>query len=261
MNPRFEHKVVIVTGAAQGIGRGVALRVAAEGGQVLAVDRSDIVHEVVADIHAQGGTAIAFQADLETYAGAQAVVARCLARFERVDVLINNVGGTIWAKPYQHYEEAQIEAEIRRSLFPTLWCCRAVLPCMVESRRGVIVNVSSIATRGVHRVPYSAAKGGVNALTASLAMEHTRHGIRVNATAPGGTEAPPRRVPRDLTRATQSPQEATWYQGVVDQTIDSSLMHRYGSIDEQVAPILFLASDESSYITGTVLPVGGGDLG
>ena len=259
---RFQDTVVLVTGAAQGIGRGVALRITAEGGQVLAVDRSDIVNEVVAQIREAGGSAAAAQADLETYAGAQYVVAQCLARFGRVDVLVNNVGGTIWAKPFEHYEEAQIEAEIRRSLFPTLWCCRAVLPHMVERQRGVIVNVSSVATRGVHRVPYSAAKGGVNALTASLAMEHTKDGIRINATAPGGTDAPPRRVPRN--QAPASPPTATdtqWYQGVIDQTMDSSLMHRYGTIDEQVAPILFLASDESSYITGSVLAVAGGDQG
>lgn len=259
---RFQDKVVLVTGAAQGIGRGVALRVAAEGGQVLAVDRSDIIDEVVAEIREAGGMAAAAQADLETYAGAQHVVAQCLTRFGRVDVLVNNVGGTIWAKPYEHYEEEQIEAEIRRSLFPTLWCCRAVLPHMVERQRGVIVNVSSVATRGVHRVPYSAAKGGVNALTASLAMEHTRNGIRINATAPGGTDAPPRRVPRNQAASAQpSAIETAWYQGVIDQTKDSSLMHRYGTIDEQVAPILFLASDESSYITGSVLAVAGGDQG
>ncbi|KQP13641.1 benzoate diol dehydrogenase BenD [Pseudorhodoferax sp. Leaf267] len=259
---RFEGKVVLVTGAAQGIGQGVALRIAAEGGQVLAVDRSDIVDEVVAQIREAGGAAHAAQADLETYAGAQHVVAQCLARFGRVDVLVNNVGGTIWAKPYEHYEEQQIEAEIRRSLFPTLWCCRAVLPHMVERQQGVIVNVSSVATRGVHRVPYSAAKGGVNALTASLAMEHTRNGIRINATAPGGTDAPPRRVPRNQAPASAPTAiETQWYQGVIDQTKDSSLMHRYGTIDEQVAPILFLASDESSYITGSVLAVAGGDQG
>lgn len=177
----------------------------------------------------------------------------------RIDVLVNNVGGTIWAKPYQEYEEAQIEAEIRRSLFPTLWCCRAVLPGMIERKQGVIVNVSSIATRSIYRVPYAAAKGGVNALTASLAFEHAQDGIRVNAIATGGTEAPPRKVPRNT--AEQTPQEAAWYQGIVDQTMASSLMHRYGTIDEQVRAILFLASDEASYITGTVLPVGGGDLG
>ncbi|KAB2966201.1 1,6-dihydroxycyclohexa-2,4-diene-1-carboxylate dehydrogenase [Zoogloea sp.] len=256
---RFTGKSVIVTGAAQGIGRGVAMAVAAEGGRVLAVDRSAVVGEVVAEIVAAGGTALPFQADLETFAGASAMVAEAVTCFGRLDVLINNVGGTIWAKPFEHYEEAQIEAEIRRSLFPTLWSCRAALPVMIDQGGGTIVNVSSIATRGVHRVPYSAAKGGVNALTASIAMEATRHGIRINATAPGGTEAPPRRIPRNA--AQPSPDEVAWYQGVVDQTIDSSLMHRYGTVEEQVAPILFFASDESSYITGSVLPVGGGDLG
>lgn len=256
---RFKKKVVIVTGAAQGIGRGVAMQVAAEGGAVVAVDRSDLVKDVVAEIKEAGGKAIAVQADLETFAGAQSVMDAALKKHKRIDVLINNVGGTIWAKPFEFYEEAQIEAEIRRSLFPTLWCCRAVLPAMLAQKKGVIVNVSSIATRGVHRVPYSAAKGGVNALTASIAMEHTKDGIRINATAPGGTEAPPRRIPRNAEPPTA--QETEWYQGVIDQTIDSSLMHRYGTIDEQVAPILFLASDESAYIAGTIIPVGGGDLG
>ena len=256
---RFDGKVVIVTGAAQGIGRGVAMTIAAEGGTVLAVDRSALVHEVVAEIEAAGGRASGFEADLETFAGATAMVDEALALHKRVDVLVNNVGGTIWAKPFEHYEEAQIEAEIRRSLFPTLWCCRAVLPPMLKKKKGVIVNVSSIATRSIHRVPYAAAKGGVNALTASIAMEHAKDGIRINATAPGGTEAPPRKIPRNAAR--QSRREKVWYQAIVDQTVDSSLMHRYGTIAEQVAPILFLASDESSYITGSVIPVGGGDLG
>ena len=171
----------------------------------------------------------------------------------------NNVGGTIWTKPYEHYGENEIEAEVRRSLFPTMWCCHAVLPHMLEQKSGAIVNVSSIATRGVNRVPYGAAKGGVNALTACLAFETAERGIRVNATAPGGTEAPPRRIPRNT--AEPSDQEKAWYQQIVDQTVDSSLMKRYGTIDEQAGAILFLASDDASYITGVTLPVGGGDLG
>ncbi|MDX4017826.1 SDR family oxidoreductase [Pseudomonas aeruginosa] len=105
----------------------------------------------------------------------------------------------------------------------------------------------------------SGAKGGVNALTACLAFETADQGIRVNAVAPGGTDAPPRRIPRNA--AAQSEEERRWYRQIVEQTLDSSLMKRYGSIDEQVAAILFLASDEASYITGVTLPVAGGDLG
>ncbi len=256
---RFSGKVVVVTGAAQGIGEGVALGCAAEGAQVVLADRSALVAEVGERIAASGHPQQSVIVDLETFAGAETLMRTAVERFGRIDVLINNVGGTIWAKPFEHYEEAQIEAEVRRSLFPTLWCCRAALPVMLGQGKGTIVNVSSIATRSIHRVPYAAAKGGVNALTASLAMEHAGSGIRVVATAPGGTEAPPRRIPRNL--APPSAQEEAWYQAIVDQTIDSSHMHRYGTIEEQVAPILFLASDEASYITGSVLAVGGGDQG
>jgi dihydroxycyclohexadiene carboxylate dehydrogenase len=169
------------------------------------------------------------------------------------------VGGTIWTKPFEHYQATQIESEVRRSLFPTLWCCHAALPYMLKQGNGAIVNVSSIATRGVNRVPYGAAKGGVNALTACLAFENAERGIRVNAIATGGTEAPPRRIPRNTAQPTE--EEKVWYQEIVDQTIQSSLMKRYGTIDEQVAAILFLASDDASYITGVTLPVSGGDLG
>jgi dihydroxycyclohexadiene carboxylate dehydrogenase len=238
----------------------VATRAAREGAAVALVDRSDLVHEVAGKLAAEGAQALALTSDLERYLGASTAMAAARNRFGRVDVLINNVGGTIWAKPYAHYAEAEIEAEIRRSLFPTLWCCRAVLPIMVGQGRGVIVNVSSVATRGLNRAPYAAAKGGVNALTASLAWEYAEHGIRVVATAPGGIEAPPRRVPRGPVTE-QSEQEKAWYSTIVDQTVSSSLLRRYGTLDEEVAPILFLASDEASYITGTRVPVAGGDLG
>ncbi len=97
---RFSGKVVVVTGAAQGIGRGVALAAAEEGAKVLLVDRAELVYEVQAEIATAGGQAHAVTADLETYAGAQHAVQTALDTFGRIDVLINNVGGTIWAKPY-----------------------------------------------------------------------------------------------------------------------------------------------------------------
>ena len=108
-------------------------------------------------------------------------------------------------------------------------------------------------------MPYAAAKGGVNALTVALAFEYAEYNIRVNATAPGGTDAPARIIPRNEQQ--QSDEEAIWYQQIVDQTKDTSFMGRYGTLDEQASAILFLASDEASYITGTILPVAGGDCG
>jgi dihydroxycyclohexadiene carboxylate dehydrogenase len=259
MSARFQNKVMVVTGAAQGIGRTVAERAAVEGAHVLIVDRSAARDEVVDAITTQGGVAAAISVDVETWEGCEAAMARAVELWGRIDILVNNVGGTIWAKPYEHYEPEQIEAEVRRSLFPTLFCCRAAIERMLPQGSGVIVNVSSIATRGLNRVPYAAAKGGVNAITASLAWEVAERGIRVVATAPGGTEAPPRVMPRNPNAVEEQRQD--WYKTIVDQTIQSSLMKRYGTLDEQAGPILFLASDEASYITGVTVPVGGGDLG
>ncbi|MFM0374539.1 benzoate diol dehydrogenase BenD [Paraburkholderia aspalathi] len=254
---RFAGKVMVVTGAAQGIGRAVALRAAAEGGKVLFVDRAEFVSEVAAE--ASGAETAGFVADLETYEGAASAMAFAVSKFGGIDILINGVGGAIRMRPFAEFEPEQIDAEIRRSLMPTLYACHAVLPHLLTRGGGTIVNVSSNATRGIRRVPYSAAKGGVNAITQSLAMEYAEHNIRVVATAPGGTDAPARRVPRNA--AGDSEQEKVWMGDAVKQVTESTFLKRYGSIDEQAAPILFLASDEASYITGTVLPVAGGDTG
>ncbi|MCX4138063.1 1,6-dihydroxycyclohexa-2,4-diene-1-carboxylate dehydrogenase [Paraburkholderia sp. SEWSISQ10-3 4] len=254
---RFAGKVMVVTGAAQGIGRAVALRAAAEGGKVLFVDRAEFVSEVAAE--ASGAETAGFVADLETYEGAASAMAFAVSKFGGIDILINGVGGAIRMRPFAEFEPEQIDAEIRRSLMPTLYACHAVLPHLLTRGGGTIVNVSSNATRGIRRVPYSAAKGGVNAITQSLAMEYAEHNVRVVATAPGGTDAPARRVPRNT--AGDSEQEKLWMGDAVKQVTESTFLKRYGSIDEQAAPILFLASDEASYITGTVLPVAGGDTG
>lgn len=256
---RFAGKVVVVTGSAQGIGETAARRIAAEGGAVVLADRSELVRDIASGLSADGA-ATAVTADLETFAGAQDVVRHALAEYGRIDVLINNVGGAINFKPFTEFTDDEIRAELDRSLLTTLFMSRAVLPGMVDRQSGVIVNVSSAATRGIHRIPYSAAKGGINAITASLAVEYAGDGIRVVATAPGGTQAPPRKISRG-TPEPANPQEQAWFQAHIDQTLDSSLLNRYGTLDEQAAAICFLASDEASYITGSVLPVAGGDLG
>lgn len=257
---RYDKQVVLVTGSAQGIGEIVARRVAAEGGTLLMADRAELVHEVAEDIRATTGARVeSVTPDLETWSGAEETVAAALKHFKRVDVLINNVGGTIWAKPFQYYEPEEIAKEINRSLYPTMWMCRAVVPTMIKKKKGTICNVASIATRGLNRAPYGAAKGGVKALTACLAWELAEYNIRVVSAAPGATEAPPRKVSRGFTPKTK--REKDWYQTIFDQSIESSHLKRMGTLDEQAAAITFLASAEASYITGSVLPVGGGDQG
>lgn len=257
---RFKGQCVLVTGAAQGIGRAVAERIAKENGSVFLVDRSDIVHEVAEEIcEWTTGAVGSATADLETWEGAEKMVADAIDALGGLDVAINNVGGTIWAKPYEEYSPEEITKEIQRSLFTTLWSVRAELPVLIEAGGGTIVNVSSVATRGVNRVPYAASKGGVNALVSALSLEAAQKNVRVVATAPGGTLAPERRVQRGP--GPEGEKEKAWYQEIVDQTIDSSLAKRYGTLQEQVAPIVFLASREASYINGSVLPVAGGDQG
>jgi len=256
MSMRFAEKVAVVTGAAQGIGRGVACGIAAEGGTVVLADRSELVTGVAADI---GPQARAFVADLERYDEATKLMDFTVAEFGRIDILVNNVGGTIWRKPLEFYTEDQILAELHRSLLPTLWCARAALPPMIEQGAAVIVNVSSNATRSINRVPYAAAKGGVNALTSSLAFEAAAKGIRVVATAPGGTAAPSGGIPRNPNPLSED--ELRWHDETVVQSTESTFLKRYSTLEEQVRPILFMASDDASYITGTVLEVSGGDRG
>ena len=132
MTPRFTDKVMVVTGAAQGIGRRVAELAADEGARLVLVDIADYVQGVAGELRDQGVEALAVQANLETWEGAERVMAQAHEQYGRIDILINNVGGTIWAQPFEHYQPEQIQKEIQRSLFPTLWCCRAVLPYMVE---------------------------------------------------------------------------------------------------------------------------------
>ena len=118
---RFNHKVVAITGAAQGIGRQTAEQAAREGARLLLIDRSRYVHELAAALNAAGCQALALEADLEQWESTERAFANGVAHFGHLDVLINNVGGTIWARPFAEYQPDQIEKEIRRSLFPTLW--------------------------------------------------------------------------------------------------------------------------------------------
>ncbi|MEL0081468.1 MAG: 1,6-dihydroxycyclohexa-2,4-diene-1-carboxylate dehydrogenase [Gammaproteobacteria bacterium] len=259
---RFDDQIAIVTGGAQGIGKATAIRLAAEGATVLIADRAEKEAQEVAEIiAATNGEASTVQVDLETWEGAETVVNTAVERYGQVDVAVHNVGGTIWAKPYHLYPIEQIEKEIQRSLWPTLWGCRAVIPQMIRQQSGAIVNVGSVATRGINRVPYSAAKGGVAAITVCLSMELAEENIRVNCVAPGGVDGGERAVPRNVGLGDYDQVDADGIKGVMEQTFRDTPMNRMGTPDELAAAIAYMASADAAYVTGEVLNCSGGGRG
>ena len=260
---RLKGKVCIVTGAGQGIGAATARRLGEEGGTVVVADRVDEgATKTMADLHEHGVEARKVLVDLGTFAGAQELMSQTVAAYGRIDVLVNNVGGTIWIKPFHLYKEDEIKAEIERSLFPTLWCCSAVLPAMMRQKSGSIVNVGSQSTRGLYRLPYATSKGGILALSKVLAMEYGRYGIRVNAMAPGGTEIIDRVTPRQFiapgVMAEENEEEAEYRHEMAEDIRNQQALRRRGLPEEQAAAIAFLASDDASFITGQVINCSGG---
>ena len=260
---RLKDKVCIVTGAGQGIGRSTAKRLGAEGGIVVVADRVDEgATQTVAELREHGVEALKVLVDLSTLAGAQEMIDKTIAAFGRIDVLVNNVGGTIFIKPYHLYTEDEVKLELERSLYPTLWCCLAALPVMMQQQSGSIVNVGSQSTRGLYRLPYAASKGGILALTKVLAMEYGRYGIRINAMAPGGTEISDRVVPRQFIKpgvTVDEPDDEAAYRREMGEDIrNQQALRRRGLPEEQAAAIAFLASEDASFITGQVINCSGG---
>jgi dihydroxycyclohexadiene carboxylate dehydrogenase len=262
---RLKDKVCVVTGAGQGIGRATAKRLGQEGAKVVVADRVDATAtETVTELCDHGMEATKALVDLGTFTGAQDLMVQARAAYGRIDVLVNNVGGTIWIKPFHLYTEEEVKLEIERSLFPTLWCCLAVLPIMMEQKSGSIVNVGSQSTRGLYRLPYATSKGGILTLSKVLAMEYGRYGIRVNTMAPGGTEISDRVTPRQFIRPgvmadDGAKAEAEDYRREMAEDIrNQQALQRRGLPEEQAAAIAFLASDDASFVTGQVINCSGG---
>jgi dihydroxycyclohexadiene carboxylate dehydrogenase len=262
---RLTDKVCVITGAGQGIGRATARRLGQEGGTIIIADRVQAgAVRTEAELREHGVAVTTVLADLSTFAGAQELMSRAVKAYGRIDVLVNNVGGTIWIKPYHLYTEEEVKLEIERSLYPTLWCCLAVLPIMMQRGSGSIVNVGSQSTRGLYRLPYAASKGGILALSKVLAMEYGSYGIRVNTMAPGGTDIADRVTPRQLIRPGMmadegAAAEAEQYRREMSEDIrNQQALRRRGLPEEQAAAIAFLASDDASFITGQVINCSGG---
>ena len=261
---RFEGKVCVVTGGGQGIGSATVRRMAQEGASIVIGDMVEATSQKVCqEVRHFGGQCIVALGELSRWENAQALMARAHDEFGRIDVLANVAGGTIWFQSFQYYTPEQIEAEINKSFWTAMWCCRAVLPYMIEQECGSIVNIATHAVTGAFRVPYAAAKAGQIGLTSSLAREVAHVGVRVNCVAPSGSLAEDRVTPRDYgveVDVPTLPQEEMDYQERYRQEtrLVEIPMGRRGEATEQAAAIAFLASDDASYITGQVLPVGGG---
>ena len=259
---RLRGKVCVVTGAGQGIGRATARRLGAEGGRIVVVDRVDeTASETAKQLTEQGVEAIKLLADVGKLSEARRLMADARDRLGRIDVLVNVVGGTIWWQPYHLYTEEQIERELERSLYPTLWCCSAVLPIMVAQKSGAIVNLSSVVVRGgLYRTPYAVSKGGVEAMTKTLAAEYGRYGIRVNAVSPGSTGAQDRVTSRLTLRPGEIAEAAPRTQEYFEEArgdLNKLALQRQGRAEEQAAVIAFLASDDSGYVTGQTITCAG----
>ena len=261
---RFEGKVAVVTGAGQSIGAATARRLAQEGASIVIGDMVESTSEKVrTDIREFGGECEISLGELSTWENAEALMAVAHKAFGRIDVLANVAGGTIWFQSFQYYTPDQIQAEINKSFWTAMWCCRAALPYMIEQGAGSIVNIATHAVTGRFRVPYAAAKAGQIGLTTSLAREVAHLGVRVNCVAPSGTVADDRATPRNfginVLVPTLPQSELDDQEKYRQETRTSEIpMGRRGEVSEQASAIAFLASHDASYITGQVVAVGGG---
>ncbi len=240
-------KVAIVTGSARGLGRAIALDLAQHGARVVVNYRgsAEAAAEVVAQIEALGGEALAIQADVTVKTQVEQLVAATLAHFGRIDILVNNAG-TTQDGLLMRMSEANWDSIIDANLKSVFNCCRAVVRPMLKAKRGGrIINISSVVglVGQGGQSNYAAAKAGVHGLTMSLARELGPRAITVNAVAPG-------LVITDLTK--DLPQEA------VERVKQLAPLGRLGDSAEIAHLVTFLASDKAAYITGEIIRIDGG---
>jgi NAD(P)-dependent dehydrogenase (short-subunit alcohol dehydrogenase family) len=261
---RLEGKIAVIVGAGQtpgegiGNGRATALRFAQEGAKVLAVDR-DIgsARETAAMVAAENGVCEAFEADVTDEATLVEMMQFALARWERVDILHNNVGVSIAggdASALEITEEA-FDRMCAINLRGTVIACKHALPAMRRQQSGSIINISSIAAwAGYPLVAYKATKAGMIAYTQQIAIQNAEFGIRANVILPGLMNTP--MAVENRVKAWGKTRE----QVIAERNAQVPLRHRMGTAWDVANAALFLASDEAGFITGVALPVDGGAL-
>jgi 3-oxoacyl-[acyl-carrier protein] reductase len=246
---KLKDKVALVTGASRGLGKAIALQLAAEGARVTVnyMKNADKAEEVVKEIISRGGNAAAMRADITSLPEVEKMVDSLYEQFGRIDILVNNAGVT--------------KDELLLSMTPEDWdiviktnlgglfnCTKAVAKYMMVQKSGRIINISSVAGErgGRGQSNYAASKGGINAFTRSVAMELAPKKITVNAVAPGVVE---------------TEMSSTVIRRAKDIILDAVALKRLGQPEEIAKVVAFLASDDSSYITGEVIRVDGGFKG
>jgi 3-oxoacyl-[acyl-carrier protein] reductase len=239
-------KVAVVTGSSRGIGRAIALRLASGGAKVVVNYHSneDAAAEVVQQIEAEGGEAIAVQADVSVVVEAQALINAAKKTYGRVDILVNNAGTTRDTLLIRMSEE-DWDIVIDTNLKGTFNCIKAAARQMMRQRYGRIVNITSVAglVGNAGQANYASAKAGLVGLTKTVAKELGSRNITCNAVAPGF-------VHTDLT--------ASLPEDLIEIAVDRTPLGRVGSVEDMAAATAFLVSDEASFVTGQVLAVDGG---
>ena len=242
----LENKVALITGAARGIGKAIALKYASEGADIAFTDLviNEAAEETVRELKAFGVKVRAYASNAADFEATQAVVEQVMADFGRIDVLVNNAGITKDGL-VMRMSEGQWDAVIAVNMKSAFNFLHAVVPVMARQRSGSIINMASIAgqTGNPGQVNYSASKAGLIAMAKSVAKEMGARGIRANAIAPGY-------VITEMTEALP--------QAVRDEFVKMIPLGRGASVDEIASVALFLASELSSYVTGQVIAVNGG---
>ncbi|WP_321915518.1 2-hydroxycyclohexanecarboxyl-CoA dehydrogenase [Paraburkholderia sp. J11-2] len=248
---KLEGKTVVVTGGGGGIGGATCRRFAAEGARVAVLDLSlEAALKVAEEIREKSGEALALRCDITNREEVDAALQQVQAQLGPVDVLVNNAGWDVF-RPFTKTEPVQWEKLIAINLTGALHMHHAVLPAMVERKRGRIINIASDAARvgSSGEAVYAACKGGLVAFSKTIAREHARHGITVNVVCPG---------PTDTALFAEYKEGAGNPDKLLEAFQRSIPLGRIGQPEDLPGAIVFFASDDANYITGQVLSVSGG---